>query len=174
MDDLRKNNISESIRDIGGKIAQVDENLAGIFRGVAESILIAKDRCKETGSSFPIGEVIEDAIKSNIRGGRINTIPFGDPTPDCLEHCLAVTFGKIKSKNGFISIAKRVNDYWLRCSGVNSVTIILTDAWDINEFNPWFRESFNEHTSSRNGKNIKHTVAIILYGDFGFSLQYLR
>ena len=172
MDDLRKNNISESIRDIGGKIAKVDGNLAELFGRIAE--IMAKDRYKGEKPLYPIsGKVVEDILR-DIGGGRINTIPFGNPTSDCLEQCLAVAFGKIKSKNGFISIAKRVNDYWLRCSGVNSGTLILTDAWDINEFNPWFRDSFNEHTSSRNGKNIKHTIAIVLYGDYGFSLQYLR
>ena len=173
MDDLRKNNISESIRDIGGKIAKVDGNLADLFGRIAERTIMAKDRYKGERPSYPIsGKVVEDILR-DIGGGRINTIPFGEPG-DCLEYCLAVAYGKIKSKNGFIQITKKVNDYWLNCGVVNSGTLIFTDSWDIAEFNSWFRESCNKYTSSGNRNNVKHTVAIVLYGDYGFSLQYLK
>jgi len=173
MNNLIQESMSRSIGDVRTQIAGIDEKLADLFGRIAE--IMAKDRYKGERPSYPIsGKVVEDILRDIGGGRRINTIPFGEPTRECLEECLVIAYGKIKSKNGFIKITKKVNDYWLNCGVVNSRTLIFTDCWDIAEFNSWFRESCNKYTSSGNRNNVKHTVGIALYGDYGFSLQYLR
>lgn len=175
MTDLMQKSIRESISNVMNQIGGVDEGLASLFGSISEILLDEKRRREESERDGMRRN--KHIVKGTLDGigirGAINTIPFGE-LGDCLEECVAIAFGKIKSKNGFIKIAKKVNDYWLNCGAVNSKTIFLTDSWDIVEFNSSFRESCNKYTSSKNRNNIKHTVAIILYGDYGFSLQYLR
>lgn len=114
---------------------------------------------------------ITDKI-SRVRGP-INTIPFGEPS-NCLKECVAIAFGLFRSKDGFKGIAKKVIDYWHNCGEKNCLTLIVTDAWDINDFNRKYKDDFDRYASSKNKDNAKHTVVIILYGVYGFSLQYFK
>ncbi|MCK4241490.1 MAG: hypothetical protein KAX30_07690 [Candidatus Atribacteria bacterium] len=174
MNGLRWNSISRSIGDIGRQIAEVDERLADLFRRIAE-ILPDEKRGREE-SELDGKRTNERIVKGIIGkigiGGAINTIPFGEPC-GCLEECLAIAFGKLKSKYGFNQIVKKVIDYWLICSKENYRTLIVTNAWDITDFYSKFKGHFDSHTFSKNKDSIKHTVAIVLYGDYGFSLYYL-
>ena len=196
MNDFKRESVSRSIGDVGRQIAEVDESLADLF-GILGDIFaddkrISNDKFPEderiSVDIFPdkrrrrkesarkrrnkdIAERITDKI-SRARGA-INTIPFGEPG-DCLKECVAIAFGLLRSKDGFNGIAKKVIDYWHNCGEKNCRTFIVTDAWDINDFNRKYKETFDDYTSSNNKDNRKHTVAIILYGDYGFSLQYLK
>lgn len=172
MNDLKRESILDSIREVKGKIAQVDENLAGLFEGVAEVILMAEDKKREKGSSEPIdSKDIQGIIRGNLAGG-INTVPFGVPKDECFKMCLVIAFGLINSKYGFNKIAVNMKDCWLRCKEVNCGTLIITNAWDNPDFYRRYKESFDTFSSSKNRNNVKHTVAIVLYGDYGFSIQY--
>jgi len=188
MNDLMRNSISESIGNVGRQIAGVagvDEKLAGLIKILgdiiadeerrSEDIFPDKERRRKESDhkrrNKDTAERIIDKI-SRIRGA-INTIPFGEPV-GCLEECVAIAFGKFKSDYGFNKIAQKVIDYWLNCGKENCRTIIVTDTWDITDFYDNLKEHFDSYTSSNNKDNRKHTVAIILYGDYGFSLQYLR
>ena len=175
MEDLIQSSISRSIVDVGRRIAEVDGNLAGLFRGVAEILPDEKRRREESERDGKRGnERIVKGIfdRIGIRGA-INTFPFGEPS-DCLEECLAMTFGILNSKYGFNQVAEKVKNYWLNCGMENCRTLIVTDAWDVTDFNRRHKGAFNSYTLFQNKDTIKHTVAIVLYGDYGFSLQYLR
>ena len=175
MNDFMRNSISGSIGNVRRQIAEVDENLAGIFGRIAEILADEKRRRKELE---PDGKRINEGIvkgtidRIGIRGA-INTFPFGEPG-DCLEECLDMTFGILNSKYGFNQVAEEVKNYWLNCGMENCRTLIITNAWDITGFNRRHKGAFDSYTFSKNKDNIKHTVAIVLYGDYGFSLQYLR
>lgn len=196
MNDFMQKSISESIDNVMGQIAGVDENLAGLFKILGDIIpekeRILGDRFPEeeriSGDIFPDKErrrkksdgkrrnkdTAERIIGKIIRTrGAINTIPFGEPG-GCLEECVAIAFGKLKSEYGFNKIAQKVIDYWLNCGEENCRTVIVTNTWDITDFDRKFRVRFDSYTSSKNKDNRKHTVVIISYGDYGFSLQYLR
>jgi len=170
-----RESISRSIGDVRRQIAGVDENLAGLFGGIAERIIMAKDRYKGERPSYPIsGKVVEDILRDIRGGGRINTIPFGEPTRECLEECLAVALRSFKSSDTFSKVVGKVKNYWLSCGEVNCCTLIVTDNWDKYVFYRDHKESFDIYTSKTNRNNIKHTVAVVLLGDYGFSLQYLK
>ena len=85
-----------------------------------------------------------------------------------------MTFGILNTKYGFNKIAVKIKDYWLGCGDINCRTLVITDAWDNLNFYCRYKKSFDIYTSTKNRNNVKHTVAIILCGDYGFSLQYLR
>jgi len=173
MNDFMRSSISGSIGNVMGQIAEVDERLADLFRRIARIIdEIQKEENKSEKLPNNIGREITDRIN---REKMINTIPFGEPC-GCLEECLAIAFGKLKPECGFNKIVKKVTNYWLNCSKENYRTLIVTNAWDITDFNSnsTHKDAFDSYTSSENKDNIKHTVAIVLYGDYGFSLQYLR
>jgi len=174
MNELMRESISRSIGEVGRQIGGLDEGLAGVFKGAAEDIMIAKDRNQGERPAFPIGgKVLEDAIR-HIGGGRINTIPFGEPD-DCLEYCLVFAFKSLNPKYAFNRIIVDIKNYWLGCGDINRGTLVIMDHWDIYDFyHSKYRYSYDIYTSTRNRNNIKHTVAIVLYGDYGFSLQYLR
>jgi len=175
MNDLMRKSISESIGNVGRQIEGVDESLADLFRRITEILADEKRRRQESqrnGKKINEGIVKGKIDRIGIRGA-INTFPFGEPC-GCLEECLAMTFGTLNFKYGFNQIAEKVKNYWHNCSRENYLTLIVTDAWDINDFNSRHKDAFDSYTSSKNKDNKKHTVAIILYGDYGFSLQYLR
>jgi len=176
MNDLMRNSISESIGDVGRQIARVDEGLARLFRGIAE---IKKKKKRRREESERDGKRINEHIVKGIIdrigiNGAINTIPFGEKTNNCLEECLVMAFETFDSMYGFNKIVKKVINYWINCSKENCRTLIITDAWDTTKFSRKYKEAFDIYTSSENKDNIKHTVAIVLLGDYGFSLQYLR
>ena len=168
--------ISESIAIVMGQIAEVDGNLASLFGGVAEILPDEKRRREESERDGKrINERIVKGTFDRIGNrGAINTFPFGEPKYDCLEECLAMTFGIINSKYGFNQVVMKVTNYWLECGNKNCRTLFITDAWDTADFNRRYKVAFDSYTFSKNKDNIKHTVAIVLYGDYGFSLQYLR
>ena len=172
MNDLIRNSISKSIGNVGRQIAGVDERLADFFRRIAEILPDEKRRREESERD---GKRINERIvkgtfdRIGIRGA-INTFPFGEPG-GCLEECLVITFGKLNSKYGFNQVVEEVKNYWHNCSRKNYRTLIVTNAWDITDFNSRHKDAFDSYTSSENNK---HTVAIVLYGAAGFSVQYLR
>jgi hypothetical protein len=176
MNGLMRKSISASISDVGRQIAEVDGRLAGLFRRIAEILPDEKIGREESGRD---GRRINKGIakgtldRIGIRGA-INTFPFGEETDECFEECLAMTFGILNSKYGFNQVVKKVTNYWLKCGKENCRTLIITNAWDTNDFNRRYKEAFDIYTSSENKDNIKHTVAVVLLGDYGFSLQYLR
>ena len=175
MNGLTRNSISESIGNVGRQIAVVDERLADLFGRIAEILPDEKRRREDSerdGKKINEGIVKGTFDRNGIRGA-INTFPFGEPS-DCLEECLAMTFGILNSKYGFNQVAEKVKNYWLNCGMENCRTLIVTDAWDVTDFNRRHKGAFNSYTLSQNKDTIKHTVAIVLYGDYGFSLQYLR
>ena len=175
MNDLMRESISGSIGDVGRQIAGVDEGLARLFRGIAEILPDEKRRREESERDGKrINEHIVKGIIDRIGiNGAINTIPFGEPS-GCLEECLVIAFGILNREYGFNKIVKKVNSYWLKCFNKNCRTLIITDAWDITDFNSGHKGAFDSYTSSENKDNIKHNVAIVLFGDYGFSLQYLK
>jgi len=175
MDGLMRESISRSIGDVGRQIAEVDERLAGLFRRIAEILPDEKRRREEyERDGKRINKGIAKGIFDRIGiGGDINTFPFGEPS-GCLEECLAMTFGILNYKYGFNQVVEEVKNYWHKCSRENCRTLIVTNAWDITDFNRRHKVAFDGYTSSENKDNIKHTAAIVLYGDYGFSLQYLR
>ena len=175
MNDLMRESISRSIGNVVGQIAGQDERLADLFRRVAEILPDEKRRREESERDGKrINKRIVNGTFDRIRiRGAINTFPFGEPN-GCLEECLVITFEKLNLKYGFNQVVEKVKNYWHKCSRENCRTLIVTNAWDITDFNNRHKEAFDSYTSSENKNNIKHTVAIILYGDYGFSLQYLR
>lgn len=175
MNDLMRKSISESIGNVGRQIAGVDERLADLFGRIAEILPDEKRRGEESKRDGKrINERIIRGTFDRIGiGGAINTFPFGEPG-GCLEECLAMTFGILNSKYGFNQVVMKVTNYWLECGNKNCRTLIITDAWDAADFNRRYKVAFDSYTSSKNKDNIKHTVAIVSYGDYGFSLQYLR
>ena len=185
MNDFMQKSISESIAIVSRQIAGVDENLSGLFgilggifpdeERMPVDIFPDKGRRRKKSDRNERNKDTAERITNKISRtrGAINTIPFGEPS-GCLEECIAIAFGKLKSEYGFNKIARKVIDYWLNCGEVNCRTIIVTDSWDITDFNRKYKVSFDNYTSSKNKDSKKHTVAIILYGDYGFSLQYLR
>ncbi len=172
MNDFMRNSISESIGNVRRQIAGVDGNLADLFGRIAEILTDEKRRRKELKSaSKRINESVVKGIIDRIGiKGAINTIPFGEPC-GCLEECLVIAFGILNYEYGFNKIVKKVTNYWLNCGKENCRTLIVTNAWDIADFNSRHKDAFDSYTSSENNK---HAVAIVLYGDYGFSLQYLR
>ncbi len=172
MNDLTRNSISESIGNVGRQITGVDERLTDLFRRIAE---ILPDEKRSREESERDGKRINERIvkgtfdRIGIRGA-INTFPFGEPG-GCLEECLVITFGKLNSKYGFNQVVEEVKNYWHNCSRKNYRTLIVTNAWDITDFYSRHKDAFDSYTSSENNK---HAVAIVLLGDYGFSLQYLR
>ena len=174
MNDLMRKSISASIGDVGRQIAEVDERLAGLFRRIAEILPDEKRRSEESGRDDKRkNEGIVKGAFDRIGGGAINTFPFGEPS-GCLEECLAMTFGVLNFKYGFNQVVMKVTNYWLECGNRNCRTLIITDAWGAADFNRRHKVAFDSYTSSENKDNIKHTVAIVLYGDYGYSVQYLR
>ena len=180
MNDLMRKSISRSIGDIRRQIAEVDERLADLFGRIAEILPDEKRRIEESERD---GKRINKGIAKGTLdriggggggGGAINTFPFGEETDECFKECLAMTFGILNRKYGFNQVVEEVKNYWHKCSRENCRTLIVTNAWDITDFNNRHKDAFDSYTSSENKNNIKHTVAIILYGDYGFSLQYLR
>jgi len=170
MNDFMRNSISESIGNVRRQITEVDEKLADFFGRIAE--IIGEIQREHVAEIFPnnIGREITDRIN---RGKMINTIPFGEPC-GCLEECLVMAFEILNYKHRFNKIVKEITNYWLSCSKENCRTLIVTNAWDIADFNRRHKDAFDSYTSSENKDNIKHTVAIVLYGDYGYSVQYLR
>ena len=172
MNDFMRSSISGSIGNVMGQIAGVNERLANLFRRIAEILPDEKRRREESERD---GKRINERIvkgtfdRIGIRGA-INTFPFGEPG-GCLEECLVITFGKLNSKYGFNKVVGEVKNYWHNCSRKNYRTLIVTSAWDITDFNDRHKDAFDSYTSSEDNK---HTVAIVLFGDYGFSLQYLR
>jgi len=175
MNGLMRNSISESIGNVGRQIAVVDERLADLFGRIAEILLEEKRRRKESERDGKrISERIVKGTFDRIGIGRaINIFPFGEPN-GCLEECLVITLEKLNLKYGFNQIVEEVKNYWHKCSRENCRTLIVTNAWDITDFNIRHKGAFDSYTFSKNKDNVKHTVAIVLYGDYGFSLQYLR
>jgi hypothetical protein len=175
MNDLMQKSILESIKIVMGQIAEIDEGLAGLFGRIAEILPDEKRRRGE--SERDINKRNEGIVKGTFdkigTRGAINTYPFGEPS-DCLEECLAITLGKISYKYGFNQVVWELIKYWLSCSKINFRTLIVTDAWDITDFNSRYKVAFDKYVSSNNKDNRKHTVAIVSYGDYGFLLQYLR
>ena len=174
MDNLIQSSISRSIGDVGRQIAEVDERLAGLFGRIAEILHDEKRRREESERD---GKRINKGIAKGTLdrigiGGAINTFPFGEPS-GCLEECLVMTLEKLNYKYGFNQVVDEVKNYWLNCSRENCRTLVVTDAWDITDFNSRHKGAFDSYTSSENKDNIKHTVAIVLYGDYGYSVQYL-
>ena len=170
-----RNSISESIGNVGRQIVVVDERLADLFRRIAEILPDEKRRREDSerdGKKINEGIVKGTFDRNGIRGA-INTFPFGEPG-DCLEECLVMTFGILNYKYGFNQVVEKVKNYWHSCSRENYRTLIVTNAWDITDFNIRHKGAFDSYTFSKNKDNVKHTVAIVLYGDYGFSLQYLR
>jgi len=175
MNELMRESMSRSIGDVRTQIEGIDEKLADLFGRIAERIIMAKDKYKGERPSYPIsGKVVEDILRDIGGGRRINTIPFGEPTRECLEECLVIAYGKIKSKNGFNKITMKVIKHWLYCCKENYGTLIFTNSWDTADFNRRYKDAFDSFTSSVNINNAKHTVVIVLFGDSGFSIQYLR
>lgn len=160
---------------VGRQIARVDEGLARLFRGIAEMLPDEKRRREEyERDGKRINEHIVKGINDRIGiNGAINTIPFGEPG-GCLEECLVMTFGILNYKYGFNQVVEKVKNYWHSCSRENYRTLIVTNAWDITDFIIRHKGAIDSYTFSKNKDNVKHTVAIVLYGDYGFSLQYLR
>ncbi len=174
MNDLMRNSISGSIGDVRRQIAEVDERLADLFGRIAEILPDEKRRREESErDGRRINKGIAKGTLDRIGGGAINTFPFGEPS-GCLEGCLAMTFGVLNFKYGFNQVVMKVTNYWLECGNKNCQTLIITDAWDAADFNRRYKVAFDSYTSSENKDNIKHTVAIVLYGDYGYSVQYLR
>ena len=175
MNDLMRKSISASIGDVGRQIAEVDDRLAGLFRRIAEIFpdeKIGREESERDGRRINKG-IAKGTLDRIGIGGAINTFPFGEPS-GCLEECLVMTLEKLNYKYGFNQVVEEVKNYWLNCSRENCRTLVVTDAWDITDFNSGHKGAFDSYTSSENKDNIKHTVAIVLYGDYGFSLQYLR
>ena len=170
MNDFKRDSISRSIGDVMKQIAGVDEGLAGLFGRIADIAMKTQREHGEEVSPNKVGREISDRISS---GKMINTIPFGEPC-GCLEECLVITFETINSNYGFNKIMPEVNKYWINCSKENCITLIITKAWDTTKFNRKYKENCDIYSSTDNKKGIKHTVAIVLLGDYGFSLQYLR
>ena len=141
MEDLIQSSISRSIGDVERQIAEVDGNLAGLFGGVAEILPDEKRRREESERDGKRGNerIVKGIIdRIGIRGA-INTFPFGEPS-DCLEECLAMTFGILNSKYGFNQVAEKVKNYWLNCGMENCRTLIIADAWDVTDFNRRHKE----------------------------------
>jgi len=175
MNDLMRKSISRSIGDVRRQIAEVDEGLARLFRGIAEILPDEKRRREESErDGRRINKRIAKGILGRIGGGAINTFPFGEETDECFEECLVITLEKLNCKYGFNQVVEEVKNYWLNCGMENCRTLIVTDAWDITDFTRRHKGAFDSYTLSQNKDTIKHTVAIVLYGDCGFSLQYLR
>jgi len=175
MNDLKRKSILDSIGEVQGKIAQLDEKLAGLFGRIAEEIALRGQRKQSGGILYPInGKDADDILRDIGYGKEINTIPFGKPTNNCYEDLVAIAFGLINSKYGFNKIAEKIKDHWLACKEVNCRTLIITNAWDSYDFYRRYKETFDIYCSSVSRKNVKHNVAIILYGDYGFSIQYLK
>jgi hypothetical protein len=175
MNDFMRSSISGSIGNVMGQIAGVDERLANLFRRIAEILPDEKRRREDSErNGKKINEGIVKGTFDRIGIGRaINIFPFGEPN-GCLEECLVITFEKLNLKYGFNQIVEEVKNYWHKCSRENCRTLIVTTAWDITDFNISHKGAFDSYTFSKNKDNVKHTVAIVLYGDYGFSLQYLR
>ena len=170
MNDFRWNSVSRSIGDVVRQIAELDENLAGFFGRIAEIIGGIQREHGEEISPNNVGREITDRIS---RGKMINTIPFGEPC-GCLKECLVMAFETFDSMYGFNKIVNKVTNYWINCSKENCRTLIITNAWDSIKFNRKYKKAFDIYASSENKDNIKHTIAIVSFGDYGFSLQYLR
>jgi hypothetical protein len=172
MNDLKRKNIFDSIREIQDKIAKVDEKLAGLFARIIDGITRVDDINDSEGSPYHNkGRAIEDFFGNT---GNINTIPFGKPTPNCYEDCVAIAMRTFKSTYSFNKIASELKNYYLNCGDVNCRTLVVTDNWDKYVFDRDHKDFFDIFTSKKNKNNIKHTVVIILYGDYGFSIQYLK
>lgn len=172
MNDFMRNSISESIVNVRRQIAGADEKLAGLFGRIGEIFPDEKRRRNESkrdGKRINERVVKETFDRIGIRGA-INIFPFGE-SGGCLEECLAMTFGTLNYKYGFNKVVEEIKNYWLNCGMKNRRTLIVTDAWDSTDFNSRHKDAFDNYTSSENNK---HTVAIVLYGDYGFSVQYLR
>jgi len=176
VNELIRESISRSIGNVVSQIAGQDERLADLFRRVAEILPDEKRRREE--SEWEGKRITEPISKGTFDrsgiSGAINTIPFGEPKYDCLEECLVITFGILNRKYGFNQVVEEVKNYWHKCSRENCRTLIVTNAWDITDFNNRHKDAFDSYTSSENKNNIKHTVAIVLLGKYEFSLQYLR
>jgi len=175
MNDLMRKGISRSIGDVGRQIAEVDERLADLFRRIAEILPDEKRRREESERDDKRKNegIVKGTFDRNGIRGAINTFPFGEPG-ECLEECLAMTFGILNSKYGFNQVVEEVKNYWHKCSRENCRTLIVTNAWDVTDFNIRHKGAFDSYTSSENKDNIKHIVAIVLYGNYGYSLQYLK
>ena len=170
MNDFKWDRVSRSIGDVASQITRVDERLAGLFGNIAEIIVGIQREHEEEMSPNNLGREISDKIGG---GKMINTIPFGEPC-GCLEECLAVAFGRIDSKDGFNKIAIKLVEHWLRCCQENCRTLIITNSWDVNNFYRKFKGYFDSYTSSASRNHVNHTVAVVLLGDAGFSVQYLK
>ena len=108
-----------------------------------------------------------------IKSLAINIFPFGE-LGDCLEECWALTFGTLNSKYGFNKVVQEVTNYWRNFGEENYRTLIVTNAWDIADFDRKFKGPFDSYIFSKNKDNIKHTITIIFYGDYGFLVPNLR
>jgi len=98
---------------------------------------------------------------------RINMIP-GVPSA-CYELCISMAFDKWGSKNGFKGIVNQTISYWLACTQINKITLILTSAWDEVDF----IQNYKHHFDAQSGSQDK-TVCVILVTSNSFSIQYLR
>jgi|AntAceMinimDraft_16_1070373.scaffolds.fasta_scaffold198700_1 hypothetical protein len=173
---LMQKSIRESISNVMNQIRGVDEGLASLFGNISERFFYEKKRREESERDGMRRN--KDIVKGTLDGigirGAINTIPFGEETDECFEKCVAIAFGKLNCKYGFNQIAEEVKNHWFSCSRENCSTLIVTYAWDITDFDYRHKDAFDNYTSIQNKDNIKHTVAVVLYGDYGPSLQYLK
>lgn len=169
--------MENNIESIFEKIAEVDSELARIFRDVAENLIpenIEIDQVYEGENIFRYpgsntesnSEKIIDIISSNYP--LVNIIPGNTPGL-CMPICICNAFGKWNSrKTGFKGIADKLYEYWMACP-INRSTLIFTLAWDQIDFNDSFKRIFDIETNN-NGKHI----CVVLFHLSGFSLTYLR
>lgn len=172
MDDFMKDSILRSNSEIGRIITRADEGLASLFKRIIDGITEVDDINKREGSPYDNkGKAIEDFFR-NTRN--INTIPFGKPTTNCYEECVAIALKSFKTSYSFSKAITQIKNYSINCGETNCRILIVTDHWDRYIFDRDHKEFFDSYTSKRNKNNVKHTVAIVLYGNHGVSIQYLK
>lgn len=167
------NLMRESFSTVFNQVARKDEKLASVLNGVIENVIGKLERIGDRGNfNSQAKSVIKVAIKKSRYSGNINQYP-GEVKGRCREICVGLAFNQWGSKSkkdpGFEMVANWINNYWHKCKDINNSTIIITTAWDQDQFQKYFKNTFDSYTV-HNDK----TVAVVLLSPYSLSLQYLR
>jgi len=172
---MRKENnlMRESMRTVFNQIARKDEKLASVLNGVIENVIGKLERIDDRDNfNSQTKSAIEDAIKGSRYREKINLYP-SEVKGRCREICVGLAFNQWGSKSkkdpGFEMVANWINNYWHKCKDINNSTIIITTAWDQDQFQKYYKNTFDSYTV-HNDK----TVAVVLMSPYSMSTQYLR
>ena len=179
--------IVNSIRGVSRILQDVNPELRDIFNAIGEDLFDAileelrspkakeKDQKESENQGIDIPEIVERISKRRgtwpvpARLGKmpINAIPGGKLNAG-QKACVVRATGKWYAKDGFTQIVEQVFDFWDSHERENKITLILTTAWNSEEFKEKFQQRFDDYCQGL------HSVAIVYLSNLGYSLQYLR